>query len=199
MRAAAVEGRLETRGDAAKFEGGYRDIIQGFNDTLEAVVTPMNVAAEYIDQISRGILPEPITEDYKGNFAAIKNNLNKCIAALDAMRQDGRTMCIAALEGRLDARVDATKHEGVYMKIVQGLDDVIDAVVNPINESAAVLWRAADGQTPLAEIVTRDICPAFDIDADTALRDATELAHGLAERGILQVAPQPFDQGNSPT
>jgi organic radical activating enzyme len=50
-----------------------------------------------------------------------------------------------------------------------------------------MLWNAADGSTPLADIVSRDICPAFDIDAETALRDATELAHGLAERGILQV------------
>ena len=61
-----------------------------------------------------------------------------------------------------------------------------------------VLWRAADGQTPLAEIVSRDICPAFDVDTETALRDATELAHGLAEHGILQVAPQPFDHGITP-
>lgn len=74
-----------------------------------------------------------------------------------------------------------------------------DSALFSLNETAAVLWRAADGKTPLADIVSRDICPAFDIDAETALRDATELAHGLAERGILQVAPQPFDQGNAPT
>ncbi len=180
MRAAAVEGRLETRGDAAKFEGGYRDIIQGFNDTLEAVVTPMNVAAEYIDQISRGILPEPITEDYKGNFAAIKNNLNKCIAALDAMRQDVRTMCIAALEGRLDARVDATKHEGVYMKIVQGLDDVIDAVVNPINESAAVLERLAEND------LTARVEGSYQGD-HAKIKDSVNTAMGTLLTAMMQV------------
>ena len=68
-----------------------------------------------------------------------------------------------------------------------------------LNETAAILWNAADGSTPLAEIVSRDICPAFDIDAETALRDATELAHGLAERGILQVGNQPFDAGSATT
>lgn len=74
-----------------------------------------------------------------------------------------------------------------------------DSALFSLNETAAVLWRAADGKTALAEIVSRDICPAFDIDAETALRDATELAQGLAERGILQIARQPFDQGNDPT
>ena len=74
-----------------------------------------------------------------------------------------------------------------------------DSALFSLNETAAVLWRAADGQTPLAEIVSRDICPAFDIDAETALRDATDLAHGLAERGILQVGNQPFDAGSAST
>lgn len=74
-----------------------------------------------------------------------------------------------------------------------------DSALFSLNETAAALWRAADGTTPLADIVMRDICPAFDIDADTALRDATELAHGLAERGILQVGEQPFDTGSATT
>lgn len=144
MRAAAVEGRLETRADTSRFEGGYREIIQGFNDTLETVLGPLNVAARYIDQISQGILPEPITEDYRGDFAAIKNNLNTCVGALDAMRQDVRAMCIAALEGRLDARADASRHKGAFTKIVQGLNDILDAVVGPINEAASVLARLAE-------------------------------------------------------
>lgn len=74
-----------------------------------------------------------------------------------------------------------------------------DSALFSLNETAAILWDAADGTRPLADIVARDICPAFDVDAETALRDATELAHGLAERGILQVGTQPFDQGIAPT
>ena len=74
-----------------------------------------------------------------------------------------------------------------------------DSALFSLNETAALLWRAADGKTTLAEIVMRDICPAFDIDAETALRDAAELAHGLAERGILQVGNQPFDTGSATT
>ena len=61
-----------------------------------------------------------------------------------------------------------------------------------LNQSAAILWDAADGTTPLAEIVARDICPVFDIDADTALRDAQETAEGLAKHGILRVSPLPL-------
>ena len=74
-----------------------------------------------------------------------------------------------------------------------------DSSLFSLNETAAILWHAADGITPLADIVSRDICPAFDIDPITALQDATELAHGLAERGILDIAEQPFATGASAT
>jgi methyl-accepting chemotaxis protein len=33
LTTAALDGRLSTRGDAHKFQGGYREIVQGVNDT----------------------------------------------------------------------------------------------------------------------------------------------------------------------
>lgn len=61
-----------------------------------------------------------------------------------------------------------------------------------LNETAALLWQAADGVTPLAEIVERQLCGAFAVDAATAVRDAEELAEQLAAHGILRIAEQPL-------
>jgi len=76
LTGAAVEGRLSTRGDVAKFQGGYAQIVRGVNDTLDAVIGPLNVAADYVDQIARGEIPAAITDSYSGDFNLIKNNLN---------------------------------------------------------------------------------------------------------------------------
>ena len=35
---AAVDGRLDTRGCADNFQGGYRDIVQGMNDVIGSLV-----------------------------------------------------------------------------------------------------------------------------------------------------------------
>lgn len=67
-----------------------------------------------------------------------------------------------------------------------------DSSLFSLNETAALLWEAADGQTSLADIVAQKICPTFDIDPATALSDAIALAEGLAKHGILQLAPTPF-------
>lgn len=67
-----------------------------------------------------------------------------------------------------------------------------DSALFSLNQSAAILWDAADGTTALADIVAREICQRFEIDVDTALRDARETAEGLAKHGILRISSQPF-------
>ncbi|MEZ5335782.1 MAG: hypothetical protein R2741_11370 [Methanolobus sp.] len=74
---AAVEGRLDTRADALRHQGDYRRIIEGVNNTLDAVIDPLNVAADYVDRISSGDIPSKITDEYNGDFNTIKNNLNQ--------------------------------------------------------------------------------------------------------------------------
>ncbi|NTV09264.1 MAG: HAMP domain-containing protein, partial [Zoogloea sp.] len=73
---AAVEGRLATRADASRHQGDFRKIVEGVNETLDAVIGPLNVAANYVDRISKGDIPAKITDTYNGDFNVIKNNLN---------------------------------------------------------------------------------------------------------------------------
>ena len=63
-----------------------------------------------------------------------------------------------------------------------------------LNPTATILWQAADGATSLEEIVERRICPQYQIEPAQALRDAEELAEGLARHGILVVSEQPIPQ-----
>jgi len=143
--AAAIEGKLDTRGNANAYQGAYREIVQGMNDTLDAVVGPLNVAAEYVDRISKGDVPPKITEAYKGDFNEIKNNLNHLIETVEMRNADVNMLLNAALEGRLDVRADATKYQGANAKLIEGFNRILEAVVAPIKETAAVLARVAQG------------------------------------------------------
>ena len=144
----AVEGRLSTRGQADRFEGGYREIVEGVNQTLDAVIGPLNMAATYIDRISKGEIPPKITESYSGDFNEIKNNLNRCIDAVDALVADAAVLSAAAVDGRLATRADAAKHGGDFRKIVQGVNDTLDAVIGPLNVAAEYVDRISKGDIP---------------------------------------------------
>lgn len=67
-----------------------------------------------------------------------------------------------------------------------------DSTLFSLNETATVIWLAADGSTPLSQIVERRVCQEFDVQPDEAYRDAAELVEGLASHGILLVSDAPI-------
>ena len=145
---AAVEGKLATRADAAKHGGDYRKIVEGVNSTLDSVIGPLNVAADYVDKISRGAIPNRISDTYNGDFNTIKNNLNTCIDSINLLVADANTLAKAAVEGKLATRADATKHGGDYRKIVEGVNSTLDAVIGPLNVAANYVDRISKGDIP---------------------------------------------------
>jgi methyl-accepting chemotaxis protein len=168
---AAAEGRLSTRGDANKFKGGYHDIVDGVNRTLDAVIGPLNVAAAYVDRISKGDIPPKITDSYNGDFNLIKNNLNVCIDAVGGLVADAGALAQAAVEGRLSTRADASRHQGDFRRIVEGVNRTLDLVIDPINETTAILKRMAEGD--LTTTMTGEYKGDFDI-LKTALNDTID-------------------------
>jgi hypothetical protein len=61
-----------------------------------------------------------------------------------------------------------------------------------LDEIATVIWDAADGATPLGEIVTNEVCNRFDVTPEVAIRDALVLVEKLAEHGLMLQSEQPM-------
>jgi len=83
----AIEGNLATRADANRHQGEFRKIVQGINDTLDAVTGPLRIAAQYIERVSVGDLPPKITASYHGDFNEIIKNLNHMLDLLSEMAE----------------------------------------------------------------------------------------------------------------
>ena len=68
----------------------------------------------------------------------------------------------------------------------------VDSTFFTLNEVATVIWQAADGRTPLSDIVTSKICQEFEVDPDQAGRDVEQFVRELSQHGILVVSEQPI-------
>jgi hypothetical protein len=68
----------------------------------------------------------------------------------------------------------------------------VDSTFFTLNEVATVIWQAADGRTPLSDIVTNRICPEFEVDTEQAGRDAEQFVSDLSQHGILVVSEKPI-------
>ncbi len=79
----AADGDLERRGDADKFKGGYRSIIEGINNTLNAVIAPINESLAILEKVAARDMTARVAGNYRGDFARIKTVLNKAVQNLD--------------------------------------------------------------------------------------------------------------------
>ncbi len=181
---AAIEGRLATRGNTDRFKGGYHDIVAGVNKTLDAVIGPLNVAAAYVERISKGDIPPKISDSYNGDFNTIKNNLNVCIDAVNGLVEDAGMLAKASVEGRLQTRADATRHQGDFRRIVEGVNRTLDLVIDPINETIAILKRMAEGD--LTATMTGEYKGDFDV-LKTALNDTLAAINDLLGQVTMAV------------
>ena len=85
----------------------------------------------------------------------------------------------------------AARMVGDEMMIMSGRDSTLFV----LNGTAAVIWDAADGVTPLDQIVSQKICTQFDVEPSVALRDAEEVVGRLAGHGLLRVSNTPLAGG----
>lgn len=130
---ATVEGRLSTRGDVTKFSGDYARILEGVNHTLDAVITPLNSTAEYVDRISKGDIPEKISENYKGDFNAIRNNLNMLIDAMNEVTQVAENMA----EGNLTIEVRERSDQDKLMQSLNSMIKKLNEIVTEVKSASA--------------------------------------------------------------
>lgn len=187
LSGAAVEGKLTTRVDASRHQGDYRKIVQGVNDTLDAISLPIGESIRILGQISGGNLREKVEIACEGDHEKMKNAVNALhqwltdliafvtsIANGDltasmtkasdedqihqwlrllkhsiiALADDAGKLAEAAVDGKLEYRADASKHQGDYRKIIEGVNATLDAVIAPLNKAANYVDRIGRGDIP---------------------------------------------------
>jgi hypothetical protein len=91
------------------------------------------------------------------------------------------------------------RHSAIAARMLGGEMMVMstkDSTFFALNEVATVIWQAADGRTPLSEIVANRICQEFDVDHEQAQRGADRFVDELSQHGILVVSESPLAQAS---
>ncbi len=177
---AVQEGKLDVRGDTKKFSGGWRDLVKGINNTIDAFVLPINMTSTYIEQLSEDRIPEPIQEHYQGDFNNIKTNLNLLGDKTRDVLQETARIVKAVQEGKLTVRGDASRFGGGWKELIEGLNQLMEAFVTPIQMTAAYVDRISVGDIP--EVVT----DGYQGDFNAIIQSLNRLIHNV--RDVAHVA-----------
>ena len=84
LSVAAIEGKLATRADASKHQGDFRKIVQGVNDTLDAVIGPLNNIKEVIEGLGRNDMSVSLKGEYRGDFLALKEAFERALEEVNS-------------------------------------------------------------------------------------------------------------------
>ena len=148
---AAAEGILKTRADEAKFEGNYQKIVQGINKTMDNITGPLNTAAEYIDKISAGDIPDLIREEYKGDFNKIKNNINSLIKAVEMITDRAIRISEGDLTVKLELRSDKDELMLALSNMVEKLQEIVQGIIDGAENVAAASQQLSSSSQQLSE------------------------------------------------
>ena len=143
-----VDGRLSERIAVNSLNGSLKETAEGINNMLEAIVSPLKVTAGYVHRISKGDIPARITDNYNGDFNDTKNSLNQCFDAVNLLISDANSLANAAVQGNLATRADASKHNGDFARIVSGINNTLDSLIEPLNLTAQYVNDLSKGEIP---------------------------------------------------
>ena len=118
--------------------------------------------AQALGKLSRGLLDFNVTvtggdvdtAEVEKTFQVLAAAVNESAAAVRRLVGDATHLSEAAVQGQLATRADATKHQGDFRKIVEGVNATLDAVVGPLQVASEYVQRIGRGDIP-GEIAQR--------------------------------------------
>lgn len=141
---AMIAGQLDTRGDVSALRGTDAETVEQINKMIDALVTPMRLAGNALDEIAHGKLPPFVIDDFQGEYNKIKQNINTLLAILYGMHGETEHLISSVSQGKLKTRGNDWDYEGIWKELIGGMNTALDAVIAPINEAGAVLDRLAN-------------------------------------------------------
>jgi methyl-accepting chemotaxis protein len=145
---ASKEGQLSDRGKPEQFQGAYAEIVRGVNTMLDAILLPIGEGNRILIQVSNGKIDELIAQTYKGDHEKMKQAINNVAQVLQGLQKELARLTEASTAGLLSERGKHDQFQGAYANIVRGVNDILDAVIGPLNFSAKYVELISKGDNP---------------------------------------------------
>src|SRR6202167_1702154 len=143
---ASKEGLLSERGRATQFTGMYREMVEGINEMLDAILLPIGEGNRILAQISSGKIDELIAHTYKGDHEKMKVAVNNVGTVLQSLQKELGRLIRASGDGQLSERGKTDQFQGAFAEIVRGVNEMLDAILLPIGEGNRILAQISAGK-----------------------------------------------------
>jgi methyl-accepting chemotaxis protein len=197
---AAVEGNLETRADVTKHQGEYSKVIEGVNETLDAVIAPVQEAGAVLQRVAEGDLTARVEGSYQGDHARTKDAINsmgeKLAASMSQMAGAAHSLAssseeLSAVSTQMSSNAEETASQsGVVSAASEQVSKNIQTVATATEEMSSSIKEIAKNATEAARVATSAVKTAQSTNATVAKLGESSVEIGQVIKVITSIAQQ---------
>jgi methyl-accepting chemotaxis protein len=176
----AAAGQLSARTNTSRFAGAYREIVEGINEMLDAMIAPINEAATVLEQVAERDVTVRMAGTYQGDHAKIKAALNTALDNLDTALAE-----VALSSEQVNAAAE---------QIASGSQSLAQGA----NEQASSLEEVSSSLQEMASMAKQNAVNAKEARA-IAERASTSAAKGAASMQRLSTAMEEIKTSSDST
>ncbi|MFA6464339.1 MAG: methyl-accepting chemotaxis protein [Desulfurivibrionaceae bacterium] len=102
-----------------------------------SITKPVGVCTEAATKIAAGNTDVTLDISGKDETGMLQVAMHKMVEAINALVADTKMLGVAAVEGKLTTRADASKHQGEFQKVVEGINNTISRLVGLLDSMPA--------------------------------------------------------------
>ncbi len=196
----AVEGKLSARADASKHRGEYRKVIQGVNETLDAVIAPVQEAGAVLQRTAGGDLTARVEGNYQGDHAHIKNDINtmadKLSTSMAQIAQNSQALAssseeLSAVSHQMSANAEETATQSnVVSAAAEQVTKNLQTVATATEEMSASIKEIAKNASEAAKVASGAVKTAETTNATVAKLGESSAEIGQVIKVITSIAQQ---------
>ncbi len=138
------KGEMSARINTKNYQGAYSAIADGINLMVNDYVKMTEEIIGCAQQFEKGNFKIQLPQ-YQGDKQRTNVAFESLSSNLKQITEDINGLVAKASEGKLSSRADETRYTGDWAYIIIQLNHLLNVIVEPINESAAVLSEVSRG------------------------------------------------------
>ncbi|KUJ74823.1 hypothetical protein AVO42_05405 [Thiomicrospira sp. XS5] len=144
-------GDIDVNVNEAQFQGDFQKMAAGVNKMVDGHIQVKKKAMAVFESFGKGDFNADI-EKLPGKKAFINEAIEAVRHNLKAITADTNMLIQAVADGNLDKRANADQLQGDWKQMIQGINQILDGIVQPVNEAISVLKEIEQGN--LTQTVT---------------------------------------------
>jgi methyl-accepting chemotaxis protein len=141
----AKAGDFGVRASKEEFEGAYAELIEGVNELIDNLISPVREATDAMQRVAVGDFSRLIENQYAGDVRTMADSINTTMSVIKQLTSEVDRLMGLAKGSEFSERANAELFPGDYRGLCDGINGMVDTFVAGNSAFMETLKRMADG------------------------------------------------------